>query len=114
MSYDILKTLDELVPSVRKAFLVAINDIKSEAQMAVLIAAIKRKDVAGALAAINLDASFFQPLDDALRAAYIEGGIRSLAGLPTIPDPFPVGAWLRGLTSATYAPNSSSEIKAQG
>ncbi|MBM2293750.1 hypothetical protein JQX09_17615 [Sulfitobacter pseudonitzschiae] len=113
MAQDILRLLDDLEPMVRKAFLAAINDIKSEAQMAVIIAAIQRKDLTAALAALNLDASFFQPLDDALRGAYLQGGVNALAGLPVLPDPFPGGAWLCGLMAATHAPNPSSKGKAR-
>ncbi|MEO1189067.1 MAG: hypothetical protein AAFW60_08335 [Pseudomonadota bacterium] len=114
MAQDILALLDQLAPNVRKAFLVAINDIKSEAQMAVIIGAIQRRDIDAALQALNMDASFFQPLDDALRAAYLQGGANALAGLPVLPDPFPGGVWLRGLTAAIPAPKPGSKNKARG
>lgn len=100
MANDILKALDALAPNVRAAFLASIADIKSEAQLSVIVGALERGDIEAALQALNLRAEFFAPLDDALRAAYLQGGANALAGLPVIPDPFPAGAWLRGLMAA--------------
>ena len=84
---DILELLDSLEPATRAAFIASIQDVKDSAQMAVLINAIKNGNVDHVLAALRLDASFFQPLDDALRAAYLSGGVNALAALPKIPDP---------------------------
>lgn len=96
----ILKLADELEPQVRKAFLAAVNDIKSEAQIGLLISALEAGDIEGALRVLNLRPEMFAPLDDALRAAYLQGGAAALAGLPTLPDPFPEGALLRALMAA--------------
>ncbi len=106
MAHDILKLLDQLEPSVRKAFLASIQDIRSEAQMAVIVGALERGDIPAALTALNLRPEFFAPLDDVLRAAYMQGGAEALAGLPRLPDPFPEGAWLRALMAAIRARNS--------
>lgn len=102
---DILALLDQLAPSLRDAFLASIQDIKSEAQMAVLVRAIQTGNIDNVINVLNLDSSFFQPLDDALRAAYVQGGVNALAGLPVIPD-FLEGAWLRGSMAAIPAPNN--------
>ena len=106
MAKTIIELLDELEPLVRQAFFEAVRDIKSEAQMAVIVSAIERRDVDSLIRALNLEPEFFSPLDDALRAAYLEGGRNALAGLPVIPDPFPGAAWLRGLTGETTARNA--------
>jgi len=106
MAHDILKLLDKLTPKVRRAFLQSIADIKSEAQLAVIISAIDRGDVESALRALNLKPEFFAPLDDALRAAYMQGGAAALAGLPRLPDPFPAGAWLRASMDAIQGPSA--------
>ena len=94
MADPIQTLLDRLAPEIRRAFIEAIADVKSEAQLAVIAGALDRGDVDAALRALNLDAAFFAPLDDALTAAYLEGGRNALLGLPVIPDPFPVaGRW---------------------
>ena len=97
MAADILKLLDQLQPSVRRGFLESVAEIKSEAQMMMLIKAIDLGDVEQALHVLSLREEMFAPLDDAIRHAYVEGGVAVLAGLPPVPDPFPGGAWLRAL-----------------
>ena len=101
MAHDILALLDRLEPTVRRAFLAAIADVKSEAQMAVIAGAIERGDFEAAFQALNLRQEFFAPLDDALRAAYLQGGAEALAGLPRIPGPFLRRASWRASTAAT-------------
>ena len=70
----LLDLLDELEPGVRKAFEASITNITSDAQIATLEAAIRARDVQAAINAIGLDASYFRPLDDALRAVHLAGG----------------------------------------
>jgi len=70
----LLDLLDELEPSVRKAFDQALANIRSDVQIAALEAAIGAGNVGAALAAIGLGASYFRPLDEALRAAHLVGG----------------------------------------
>lgn len=103
MAHDILKLLDQLEPDIRKAFLAAIDDVTSEAQMSVIIGALNKGDIESALHALHLKAEFFSLLDGALRDAYIQGGAAALAGLPVLPDPFPVGAWRRALMVEIHA-----------
>ena len=95
--------LARIEPRIRDAFLAAIADVKSEAQMAVIVGALQDGRLDDALRALNLRAEFFAPLDDALRAAYLEGGRNALAGLPVIPGPFPQGVWLSALMAGTSA-----------
>lgn len=113
MAKDILDHLDELEPHVRDAFLKAIKDIQSEAQMAMLIGRYEAGDIEGFIRVLNLRDEFFAPLDDALRAAYLEGGRNALVGLPVLPDPLPGGAWLRGLTAVIRARSNICSNKAQ-
>lgn len=108
MAHDILKLLDQLAPEVRDAFVRAVQDIKSEAQLSAIIAALDKGDVTGAVQLLNLRAELFAPLDDTLRAAYLKGGAEALAGLPRLRDPFRAGVWLRGLTLAIHAPKTGS------
>lgn len=79
--------IDALEPVIREAFLRSIADIRSEAQLSLVIDALERGDVQRLIAVLNLDPAFFAPLDRAIQGAYIEGGILALAGLPVIPDP---------------------------
>lgn len=103
MANDILRALDALAPDVRRAFLAAIADIKSEAQLAMVAGALERGDMDAVYHALNLRAEMFAPLDDALRAAYLQGGRNALAGLPVLTDPFTAGASWRALMAAIRA-----------
>lgn len=84
---DLQAQIDALEPAIRAAFIAAVQDMRSAAQVAVVIDALERGDMPALYAALNIDPRFFAPLDRAITQAYIEGGIRALAGLPVIPDP---------------------------
>ncbi len=105
--YNVLRLLDKLEPQVRRAFLLSIADVKSEAQLAVIVGAIERRDFEAAFQALNLRREFFAPLDDALRAAYLQGGVSALSGLPRLPGPFAVRALWLALMAATCEQSSS-------
>jgi len=81
------RQIEALEPVIREAFLRSVMDIRSEAQLAIVVDALERGDVQRLVAVLNLDPSFFAPLDRAIQGAYIEGGVRALSGLPVIPDP---------------------------
>lgn len=114
----IAKLLEELEPKIRAAFLEAINDITSAAQLSVIAGALERGDIESAVKALNLDRAFFEPLDEAMRAAYIEGGKDALAGLPAIADNFRGGTItsrfdVRNIRAERYlSSDSSRRIKA--
>lgn len=82
--------LARLEPDVRRAFEEAIADLRSAAQMQAVIGHIEAGNVEAALIALNLRAEFFRPLDEALARAFNAGGVSALAGLPTLPVPFPL------------------------
>jgi len=84
---DLQRQIDALEPVIREAFLRSIADIRSEAQLSLVIDALERGDAQRLIAVLNLDPVFFAPLDRAIQGAYIEGGIRALSGLPVLPDP---------------------------
>ena len=65
--------IDQLEPSVRKAFKDALANVRSDVQFAILERAIRDGDIIAAINAIGLDESYFRPLDDALRAAHLAG-----------------------------------------
>lgn len=83
--------LDAMEPAFRDAFLRAVDDLRSQAQMALLVDALERGDIQQAMAVLNVDPAFFAPLDDAIRAAYLRGGRDAIAALPVIPDPAGLG-----------------------
>lgn len=97
------RQIDALEPVVRAAFLQSVSDIRSEAQMALVIDAIERGDAQRLIAVLNLDATFFAPLDQAIYGAYYEGGVRALSGLPVIPDPATGGKSFPASMRATRA-----------
>lgn len=73
-------------PELRRAFLQAIVDVKSTAQMQVIQGAIDRGDIQAVVNALNLGPEFFAPLDDAVRNAFIRGAAYQINTLPpTIP-----------------------------
>ena len=86
---DIQAALDRLEPAIRQAFLDAVDQITSQAQLASLEDAIRAGDWARAVAVLRLDGTFWGPLDRSIEQAFYAGGVLALAGLPKIPDPFP-------------------------
>lgn len=83
--------LDAMEPALRAAFMQAVADIRSAAQIAQLVDALEKGDVPRALAILNVDPAFWAPLDDAIVAAYLRGGRDAIAALPVIPDPAGLG-----------------------
>ncbi len=83
--------LDAMEPAFRVAFMQAVDDLRSQAQVALLVDALERGNVQQALAILNVDPAFFAPLDDAIVAAYLRGGRDAIAALPVIPDPAGLG-----------------------
>lgn len=100
---ELARQIEALEPAIRDAFLRSIADIRSEAQLALVVDAIERGDVQRLVAVLNLDQTFFAPLDQAIQGAYIEGGARALSGLPVIPDPVTGGKWLSASMRAIRA-----------
>ena len=86
--------LDKFEPQFRKAFLAAIQDVRSSAQLSTIVGHLEAGNITAAVAALNLAPGFFAPLDDTIRAAYLAGGRDALAALPAISSPFPMDPWL--------------------
>ncbi|MBO29090.1 MAG: head morphogenesis protein [Rhodobacteraceae bacterium] len=74
MAKTLAQLLDDLEPAARRAFYAAVRAIRSDITLARVEAALARGDIPGALDALNLEASFFRPLDDMLRQAVLQGG----------------------------------------
>ncbi len=71
-----------MAPEVRTAFLQAIADVRSTAQMEVIHAAIDRGDVEAVINALRLGPEFFAPLDDAITRAFQLGGAYAISTFP--------------------------------
>ena len=91
IKHDILAMVDRLAPTVRRAFLQSVADIKGEAQQIAVISALNNGDIEGAIQLLNLRPELFGPLDDAIRAAYYQGGVEAMRALPRLPDPLSAG-----------------------
>lgn len=77
--------LKDLEPKVRDAFLKAVADLKSSAQVGVIEAALKSGDIDRVIEALNLRKEFYEPLQEAVRQAYLAGGNHIVDALGTIP-----------------------------
>lgn len=97
------RQIDALEPLIRDAFLRSVMDIRSEAQLALVIDTLEKGDVQKLVTVLNLDPAFFAQLDRAIQGAYIEGGVRALSGLPVIPDPATGGKSLAASMRVTRA-----------
>ena len=101
------RLVDQLEGNVRQAFLDAIWDITSVAQLQAIIGHLEAGNVEAAILSLNLRAEFFEPLDRALDEAFRMGGVSALAGIPQISAPFPAAlASLPDLTGDTSAQNA--------
>lgn len=114
MADPILRLLDQLAPLVRDAFLAAMADIRSEAQIALIIGHLERGDVEAAIAALNLRPEFLAPLDQALRDAYARGGAELLMALPRLADPFRGRGLSPASTPGTPGPNDGPPSNRRG
>ncbi|MGO8426202.1 head morphogenesis protein, partial [Rhizobium ruizarguesonis] len=67
---QLLELVDKLSPTLKKAFLDAIDDIKSEIVLREVVAKLEASDVEGAIRALHIDPAAFRPLSEAMRQAY--------------------------------------------
>jgi len=79
--------IDELSPTLEKAFLEAIEGIKSEIILREIVERLERRDIEGAIDALHIDPEAFRPLSDALRQAYNAGGLLTSENMPRLFDP---------------------------
>jgi len=69
------RELDKLERGMGKAFLDAIEGMKSQAQISAIDAAIENGDVAGVIRGMNLGPDFWAPLDQQITNAFIQGAL---------------------------------------
>ncbi|MGN0933240.1 phage minor head protein [Falsigemmobacter intermedius] len=111
---DIEAALQRLEPAIRNAFLEAIDQITSAAQMKRLVAAIEAGQIEEAIEALRIEQGFFSPLNEAIRQAYLEGGAIVLMGLrlkdPYSGDAFRLGFDGRHVRAERWLRDRSSEL----
>jgi hypothetical protein len=71
----LLDLIDRLTPDVRKAFLASIKDIKDNARIGQIEAAIRAGNIDTAVNAIGIDSAALRPLSAAIERSYETGGI---------------------------------------
>ncbi len=70
----IIKSIENLEPGFKTAFLAAISDLKSTAVLSQVAESIKAGRVDDVIQVLNLKPEFFAPLDDAIRTSFSKGG----------------------------------------
>lgn len=78
---------DNFEPVIKAAFLDAVLDITSRAELGRIVERLERGDIAGAIDAVHLDAAAFRTLDNAIAAAFDGGGASTIGALPKLRDP---------------------------
>lgn len=86
MARSLIDILDDLAPSVQRAFLESVQDIKSRATLRRIERSLSAGDIDAALRALNITEEAFEPLRRALRDAYETGGGLVVEDLPEIKD----------------------------
>lgn len=76
--------LEQWEPEIRKAFLEAVYNQRSVAQVDLIIKYLEKGDIENALRAVNLDPVYWLPWDRTLRQAYEAGGITTAQAVPAI------------------------------
>jgi len=79
--------VDEWEPVIQAAFLDAVLDIVSRAELNRIVERLERGDISGAIDAVHLDPEAFRTLDTAIAQAFNAGGSSAIGALPTLRDP---------------------------
>lgn len=84
---QLLALIDSLSPEVERAFLEAIEGIRSQIVLREIVARLEVRDIEGAVKALHVDDAAFQPLAEALRKAFNQGGTLTVQNMPRMTDP---------------------------
>ena len=79
--------IDNFEPTIRRAFLEAIETIRSDIVIEEIIIRLEKGDVSGAVNAVPVDSVAFYPLVEAIRQTYNAGGIAAVSTLPRLSSP---------------------------
>lgn len=78
--------LDEHAPLIQAAFMASIADIRSQITLKLVVEALERGDIGGALDALNLERAAFSRVENAIAQAYNAGGTAMTGNMPTLRD----------------------------
>jgi hypothetical protein len=78
---------ESLEPGLRRTFLGAVDEIRSNAELGLIVERLEAGDIEGALAALHIDRAAFGEFEDELRNVYVEGGRVAVQQFPRLPDP---------------------------
>lgn len=84
---QLLGLIDKLTPDLERAFLDAIADIKSEIVLREIVERLERYDIEGAIEALHIQPVAFNPLSEAMRQAFNQGGALVVQNIPRLSDP---------------------------
>jgi hypothetical protein len=104
---------DKLEPSTRKAFMAAIDGIKSSARIKMAEIAIASRDFEGLFAALGIDEKFFDPLAKQIGDVFNSGGVYQMGHLPVRPANLPPAVMVfqgRNLRAENWIREKSSKL----
>ena len=105
---------DEFEPQMRAAFLDAVADITSRAELGRIVERLEKGDIAGAVEAVHLDPAAYSALDRTITSAFDAGGRSAIGALPKLRDPsggeFIVRWDARNLRAETWLRQHSSTL----
>lgn len=77
----------EFEPVLQVAFLEAVADITSSAEIGRIVERLERGDIEGALTALHIEPAAFRTFEEAIRQAYLGGGAAATSGMPALRGP---------------------------
>ncbi|KQQ46520.1 hypothetical protein ASF69_04650 [Rhizobium sp. Leaf311] len=83
---QIRKLLDDLEPTVQKAFFDSIDNLRSNIELNRIVEQLERQDLDGALRLLNIDASAYRPLQKATEDVFESGGTQASKKVPKPSD----------------------------
>lgn len=83
----IVQLTKKFEPTLKLAFLEAIQDITKRSDLARIVERLEKGDIAGAIDAVHLDPAAFRALDGAIASAFDAGGKSTIDNLPRLRDP---------------------------
>lgn len=105
--------LDEHTPLIRDAFLLSIADIRSQITLKLVVEALERRDIGGALDALNRERAAFNRVENAIAQAYNAGGTAMTGNMPTLRDRARRSRLPISRRSAQFIPTSSWNLGAR-
>lgn len=83
----IAQLLDQYEAAIRDAFLSAIADIRSKITLRLVVERLEKRDIGGAIDALNIERSAFNPVLDQIATAFNAGGTAAVDAMPSLRQP---------------------------